>query len=105
MSKQVLVCREDFRVFGGLQEASESLGVTPVTVSRAVKDCRECKGVVMRWAERIYAAKLKSGEWRVVAELGSGRGYKTLDDRMERIAKADVVSRRELTESWYQGER
>ena len=89
------------RVFGGLEEAAEELGVTPVAVSKAVKDHRECQGVRLIWAERVYAVKTKDGIWHIAGMSGDNRRYVSLDDLGGYIRKGDVEKVKEITAGWH----
>lgn len=91
-------------MFDSESEAADALGVTPVAVSKAVKEFREVAGAQLRWVERIYAVKTKDGRWRVAAMSGDNRRYVELCTG-EAIKRCDVTQRRDLTESWHRGER
>lgn len=104
MGKRVLVCVSDFRVFDSESEAAEALGVTPVAVSKALKEYRKVGDAELRWVERIYAVKTRAGRWSVAVLSGDNRRYVELCTGVT-IKRGDVVQRRDLTESWHRGER
>lgn len=89
MGKRVIVCT-------GLREASEALGLTESAVSKRLKDGR---GV--EWKERVYAIKVRTGEWRIGCESRDNRAYLLLDDMGGRIRKKDVDCVKDITEVWY----
>lgn len=101
MGKRVLVSAGKIRVYGGLEEAAEALGVTPVAVSKAVKDRRECQGVRLRWAERVYAVKTMDGVWHIAGMSSDNRKYVLLDDMGGHIRKSDVERVKEITAGWH----
>ena len=101
MSKRILLSMRDFRMFSGLDEASEALGVTPVAVSKAVKECRECQGALLRWVERMYAVKVKGGGWVVAGLSGDNRRYVAPGDMPVIIKRSDVEKVKEITPCWY----
>lgn len=89
------------RLFRDLEEAAGALGVTPVAVSKAVKDQRECRGALLRWVERVYAVKTREGRWYVVGMSGDNRRYVKLDELGGYLKKSDVILVKELTLAWY----
>ncbi len=101
MGKRVLVSAGKIRVFVGLEEAAEALGVTPVAVSKAIKEDRECQGVRLRWAERVYAVKTKDGVWHIAGMSSDNRKYVLLDDMGGHIRKSDVEREKEITAGWH----
>lgn len=96
-----MVSTGGIRVFGGLEEAAEALGVTPVAVSKAVKDRRECQGVRLFWADRVYAVKTKDGIWHIAGMSSDNRRYVSLDDMGVYIRKSDVEKVKDITAGWH----
>ena len=101
MGKRVLISTGSVRVFGGLEEAAGALGVTPVAVSKAIKEDRECQGVRLRWAERVYAVKTKDGVWHLAGMSSDNRRYVLLDDMGGTVKKSDVEKVKDITAGWH----
>ena len=89
------------RVFGGLEEAAGALGVTPVAVSKAIKEGRECCGVLLKWAERVFAVKTKDGVWHIAGMSSDNRRYVLLDDSGGSVKKSDVEKVKDITAGWH----
>lgn len=100
MSKKVIVCEAGKRVYETLEEASEVLGVSPSTISRAIERTGEVNGVRARWADRVYIVKLKRGEWHVAMLNQGGGAYILLNDG-SKIKKAAVAEVKDITVAWY----
>ena len=90
------------RVFLTLEEASEAVGTSIATASRACMSGGECCGWVFRRVDRVYAVRLKAfNSWRVVVGNGRNSGYLEYANPFSKIRKCDVSDVRELTEVWY----
>lgn len=101
MGKRVLISTGGVRVFGGLEEAAGALGVTPVAVSKAIKEDRESQGVRLMWAERVYAVKTKDGVWHLAGLSSDNRRYVLLDDSGGTVKKSDVEKVKDITTGWH----
>lgn len=106
MGKQVILgkCLENGQkvVFGTLEEASKEIGVSVSTVSRAAGGFEECHGWSVRWADRVFAVRLKEKyAWEVAVENGRGSGYVKLGDPFVKFRKGDVDQVKDLTVAWY----
>lgn len=89
-------------MFSGLEEAADALGRTQVAVSRAVKEGRECQGVRLKWAERVYAVKTKDGVWHIAGMSSDNRRYVLLDDSGGTVKKSDVEKVKDITAGWHE---
>lgn len=88
------------RVFRTLEEASSALGVSSGAVSSGIIDRGRIGDVPARWAYRVYALRLVSGEW--VLGMLNARGNAYLVVGSERVVRpAAVLERRDVTGSWY----
>lgn len=101
MGKRVLISTGGVKVFSGLEEAADALGVTPVAVSKAIKEDRECQGVSLRWVERVYAVKTKDGVWHIAGMSSDNRRYVLLDDMGSTVKKSDVEKVKDITAGWH----
>lgn len=88
-------------MFSSLEEAADALGRTQAAVSRAVKEGLECCGVLLRWAERVYAVKTKDGVWHLAGMSGDNRRYVLLDDLGGTVKKSDVEKVKDITAGWH----
>lgn len=102
MAKQVIVVKSSLRVFNTLEEAARELDIAPGSISRAIMECRECKGHLMRYAPRVYAVKLKGTlEWVVATRNARNSGYLGVDDPMRKIGLRMVDRVKDITPVWY----
>lgn len=99
MGKRVIVTRRG--VFETLEEAAAALGVATVTVSRMIKDSRD--GI--RYAERVFALHLRSGEWTLAVKASNNRGYIPMNEMGRKIPCRDVLEWRDMTFCWYFGDK
>lgn len=105
MSKRVFVVSDPVRgvkkVFPGLREASEWSGLSVGSLSRGVRDGGKAGGMLVRWADRVFAVREGAdGPWTVAMEDSRGRYYVELCGE-RRIRKGGAVQVRELTGEWY----
>ena len=106
MSKQVILgkCLETGRkrVFLTLEEASDELGTSIASASRACMGGEPCRGWSLRRVDRVYAVRLKAfNSWRVVVQNGKNSGYLEYGNPLSKVRKCDVADVRDITESWY----
>lgn len=101
MSKQVIVCEAGNRVYETLQEASEFFGVSPSTLSKAISDFGQINGVRIRWAQRMYALKLRSGEWVFGVLSSTNKSYLLISGSQDRVTERGIVEKKDLTAAWY----
>lgn len=101
MSKKVLVRLDGFGVFETLEDASRALGVTPESVSRAVRDARKVNGVSLKWADRVYAVCEKGGDWKVVVLNSRNSAYLPVSQVGDKVPVRNVVKKKDITASWY----
>ena len=108
MAKQVIIAnfKEDGynRVFSTLESAAGVLGIHPSTISRAIAECSDVKGIRFRYGDRMYAVRLKgSAEWRVMTENARRTGYVLYGAPEIRFRNGAVEKVRDITEGWYYG--
>lgn len=60
-----------------------------------------CRDRVGRWVDRVWALRLRDGGWRVGVLDGHGRKYLDMDGCCASWPVGDVVSRKDITLSWY----
>lgn len=88
------------RVFRTLEEVSEATGQSVKAVSIGIIDRGKVGDTPARWAYRVYALKIRSGEW-VIAMLNSrGNAYMRVDTGAI-VKKAAVMEVRDVTSAWY----
>lgn len=98
MSKKVIVCEGDFRVFRTLGEVSEALDVSPSAVSMALGDGRLVRGLRMRWADRVFLVR-SDGRWVVCIEDSRGRMVEM--DGGGVIGRRKVEAVKDITAAFY----
>lgn len=106
MAKQVIVGKhlgtEQRCVFETLEEASDFLGVSIATVSRATVSGEEVAGWVLRRVDRVFAVRLVAfRSWRVVVSNGRESGYVEYGNPLSKIRKSDVDQVKDITGGWY----
>ena len=100
MAKQVIVAPG--HVFENLEEAAGFFECNIGTVSRAIRDVRPLKGLLVRYANRVYVIKMKGAEEWIAAVLdSSGRRYITIGQSLRKVQKKDVAGVKDITACWY----
>ena len=103
MAKRVIISKAG--VFTTLEEAAEHFGVTVATVCRAMKDGKMLDGIELKYAERVFAIRLVSGEWTVAMRDSRNYSYVKLDQSIRKVSRKDVDMEIDITLGWYFGER
>lgn len=89
------------RVFETLEEASEALGVSHVSLSMASRDSRETKGYLVRRCERVYALRLRTFKtWIVCVRNGHGK-YIEMGNPYRKVSPKEYDVIRDVTVGWY----
>jgi len=106
MSKQVIVGKHlktgQKCVFDTLEIASEIIGVSIATISRATMSGEEAGGWRLRRAERVYCVRLIAfRSWRVVVENGRKTGYVEFGNPLSKIRRNEVDQVKDVTGEWY----
>ena len=104
MAKQVIVTDEEFpRVFENLAVASKEIGATETAISLAMREGRACKGVSMRYVDRVYIVRLKDSlyDWYVAKMNAHNTAFYFLDQRKKSVRTRDVAEIKDITGSWY----
>lgn len=96
MSKRVIIQRGPSRVFEGLEQASQALGISTVSVSRKLS-----QGEELFWRERTYAIKTKDGRWHIAHRITGNKGWELIDDCGGKVENGEVVASRDISEGWY----
>lgn len=102
MAKQVIVSDGERKIFATLAEAAAWFGVTPSGLSRAIYEKGMVKGVRVRYAQRVFAVKVRSdGRW-VIAQMNiRNTHYVPLNPGEPQVKLRDAEDVKELTASWY----
>lgn len=86
-------------VFRSITEAAKRLGVTPASVSYALKVGKTCKGYSLSRVPRVWVVKSVDDEY-LVCQKEDGR-FRTLGNKSEVLYPADLVWMKEITETIY----
>jgi hypothetical protein len=107
MGKQVIVVNSEVsgfnQVYPTLEKASEALGLSASTISRAIAEGGIYKDRLrMRYAERVFGIRLRAdGTWRIATEKSRGNGFVLMYEPMNKVSKREVIEVRDITEGWY----
>lgn len=93
------MCEAGNRLFRTLEEAAEVFGISPGEVSKRIYACEELGGGRARWADRVYAVKMK--DRRYVLCVRDVRDRLVRMDDGERLRKRDIEWVRDITVAWY----
>ena len=99
MGKKVIMCEAGKRLYRTLEEASEDFVLSPGEISRRISSCEPVLGGRARWADRVFAVRLKDGRF-VICIRDSRNRLVTLDGK-EKLRNRDVVEVRDITVAWY----
>lgn len=87
------------RMFESAVDAARALGVSQQAVSSAVKGKGVCRGLRMRYVPRLFVAKLRSGELRVVTAAVGG-AFEVVGEKV-RIGRERVERFVDVTEEMW----
>ena len=93
------MCEAGKRLYRTLEEASEDFGLSPGEISKRIYSCETVGGGRARWADRVFAVRLKDG--RHVICLKDARDRFVTMNEFEKLRKRDVESARDITVAWY----
>lgn len=96
MSKKVIIVRGK-GVYDTLQEASESVGKSVSTLSRALRDFSPD----IRQVDRVYLIKVRDIGWRVGVLSSTNSAYLPVDQDGEKVSAKKVEERKDITLAWY----
>lgn len=105
MAKKVIIVNSgENRVFETLEEASREVGVNPSTLSRAINEAGEYRGMRLRYGDRVFVLRLKGRmDWVVATENSRRTGYIVVGDPARKLSKREVAAVKDITASWYYG--
>ena len=105
MGKQVIVTvgEENTRVFENLEAASAEIGASQAAISMSMREGRACKGVTMKYVDRVYLVRPRKefGKWILAKLNGHNTAFCPFDQHEKSVKVKDIEEIKDITACWY----